>query len=109
MQAENTQTVEQVGAEITILHEHREVTVGRRNNAAANVDLFQTTNATDFPLFQCTQQLRLQALRQFTDFVEKHGAVGCEFEQTALLCIGTGKRTLLVAEKLGLEEVFWNC
>src|SRR5687767_11756493 len=75
LEAENAQTIVKVCAEVAFLYEHVEIAVSRRNDAASNLELLQSTNPPNFPLFQRAQQLRLERGRQLTDLIEEDGTV----------------------------------
>ena len=52
------------------------------------------------------EQLRLEAERHLADLVEHQRALGRLLELARLVAIRAGERAALVAEELGLEQLF---
>ncbi len=63
---------------------------------------------TIFAFLEHPQQLGLQVRRHLADLVEQQRAALRHFEQAFLVQRGAGERAFLVAEQLGLDEIFWN-
>ena len=56
------------------------------------------------PIFDDTQELRLQHRRKLTDLIEKNGASSGELQLARFRRRGAGERASLVAEELTLDE-----
>ena len=57
------------------------------------------------PDFEEAQQLHLDVLVEFAEFVEEQGAAVGDLEEALVVAVGAGERPLLVAEQLALDEV----
>ena len=105
---EHVQAVEQVFAQLALLHRFERIDVGRGDDAHVDRLLVPAAEAAEAALLQHAQQLDLRRRRHLADLVEKQRAAIGELE-AALAAIGrAGERALLVAEDLALEQRFGN-
>jgi len=85
-----------------------EIFVGGCNDL--NVDALGTraTETTNRAILDRLQQLRLQALRQQCQFIEKQRSTVCRVKEAGLRVSSVGKSAALEAEQFGLEQCVWN-
>ena len=104
-QRQHVQTIEQILAELAVLHEVEQFTVGRRDDA--DIDLHRLAAADGFhhAFLQRAQQLHLGGQRQFADFVEEQRAAGGLDEFAHVAFGGAGKRALLMPEQDRFHEI----
>src|SRR5947209_12309584 len=69
---------------------------------------FVATDAFDFTFLQYAQQFGLHAQRHVTDLVEEDCAVLRLFEFADVASSSAGKRTFLVSEEFGFDQLCWN-
>ena len=104
--------LERVDAEIQVLAEFvladhcPQVAIGGTKHADVDAIGLGVADAADFARFQESQQLDLNVLVEFADLVEEQRAAVGDFEQALVIAVGTGERTLDVAEQLAFDQVF---
>ena len=68
-------------------------------------DGFGVAEPADFARFQEAEQLHLDVLVEFAEFVEEERAAVGDFEQALVVAVGAGERALAVAEQFALDQV----
>src|SRR5450631_4217934 len=77
-------------------------------NPYIHADGLISANALDFALLKHAQQLRLHGQWHIADLIEENRAVFCLLELPQMAGGGSGKRSLLVAEQFGFDQLRWN-
>ncbi len=97
-------------AEIGILakalsrHLHAQIAVGGRDDADVHPNRTLAAHATDFPLLEHAEQLRLELQGQLTDFVQEKRAPLRLLEDALVGDLGAREGSPLVPEELGLDQ-----
>ena len=87
--------------------DHRvEVLVGGADDPRVDGDRLAAADALDHPLLEEAQQLDLKRQRDVADLVEEQGAALGQLDLADVRLDRAGERAALVAEQLGLEQVF---
>src|SRR5262249_12362286 len=107
--AEDAESVIQVGPEFSLRRPGFQIAVGRRDQPHICADGLIATDALERLLMEHTQQLRLQGQRHVSDFVKKDRAAVALLELADTAPVGAGKRTFLVSEQFALQKVFRDC
>ena len=81
-----------------------EIAVGGGNDAHVDGDFAGAADRTHGALLQHAQQLHLHGQRHLADFVEEDRAAVGDFEQAALVLVGSGERALQIAEQFAFEQ-----
>ncbi|MNP13147.1 hypothetical protein D3C76_1054160 [compost metagenome] len=98
--------MEQIGAKIPGQHLFAQVTVRRRQHTDIHPQAAVITDALNIAVLQHAQQLSLQRLRQFTDFIEEKRAVVGHFKLAAAVADGSRKRPFHMTEQLAFRHTF---
>jgi hypothetical protein len=98
----------QILAEVALLDFGLEVLVRRRDHAHIHVDRLRRAQAFDLAFLKHAQRLGLRLQTHVRHFVEEDRAAVCLLEFPNLPLRGAGKRALLVAEQLRLDELLGN-
>src|SRR6266536_2684115 len=93
-------------AKIATLHRFLQVPIGRRDDANIRLQCARRAEALELALLQHAKELRLGGRTHLRHFVEKQHTAGRELELTRLRVLSAGEGTPLVAEQLGLEQLF---
>src|SRR5262249_55708071 len=104
-QREHLEPIIEVLAEATLRELILHVPVRRRDDAHVDALLLGRANGADLAFLQRAQELRLERERHLRHFVEEERAAVGDLEEALFLLVCAGKRSLLVAEELTLEEV----
>src|SRR5208283_3998442 len=102
----NRQPVIEVLAETPLPHFFLEVPVGRGNHPHVHLNIAHTPHAPHHLIFQHSQQLGLQQRRKLANLIQKQRASVSHFKQPLLHGLGIGKRALLMAKQLRLDQCF---
>src|SRR5208283_5059747 len=81
-----------------------EVPVGSGDDAHVDRNLAGATYRTDTALLQHAKQFDLHGHRHFTDLVEKNRALIGNLEESTPILVGSGERTLDIAEQFAFEQ-----
>src|SRR5882724_6525589 len=100
---EDRQTIIEILAELLFLNQLAQVAVGCGHHPHVNLETVRTTQPLHFALFQKSQQLGLQAERQFADFIEKEGSTLRRVNSTDARLHRPGERSLGISEQFGFE------
>jgi hypothetical protein len=100
----HVEAVEQVLAELALLHFLLQGSVRGGNDAHVDLNIRGAADALERLLFEEAQELGLEQGHHLADFVEEYRAAVGRFQQAALLPVGAGERAALVAEQLALEQ-----
>ena len=103
---DHVETVEQVFAETAVGHAGFEVGVGRGNKPGVGGQCFRTAHSRILAGFQQSQQLALHTRRQFTDLVQKQGAVPGHGNLALARRGGAREGPLLMAEHFAFQQGF---
>src|SRR5439155_1883074 len=98
--------VEEVPAKRTSRDVRRPIFVRSGNHAHVDVSSANVADALDLARLKHPQQLRLGSEGQSSDFVEEDGAAVGALEASWARRDGSGERSLLDAEQLGLDQAF---
>src|SRR2546430_13893439 len=101
----HVEPVVEVFAEAAGLHLLDESLVRRRDDAHVDVDQFVTADPPELAALEDAEELHLEVLAHLADLVEEQRAAVGDLEQTLVVRVRAGERTLLMAEELALEEV----
>ncbi|MNF63646.1 hypothetical protein D3C84_453540 [compost metagenome] len=107
-QREDRQAIVEVFTKAPRRHLAGQVAVAGGQHANIQADRLAPTDPLHFTLLQHAQQLGLQALRHFGNFIEQNGAALGQLELARRAGDGAGEGTLLMAEQRGLEHVVGN-
>ena len=105
---ENLEPIKEIAAKLLFGDHLCQIAIGGGDQANIDVDGAGATEALDFPFLQSAQKLGLQVEREFADFIEEERALVREFEAAHFAGDGSGKRALLVAEQLALDQAGRN-
>src|SRR3954466_14966776 len=105
-QRQHVEAVVQVLAEIALGDHLLEIFLGPGNHAHVDVDRLAAADALDRPVLDRAQQLHLHRQRYIVDVVEEQRAALGHFEAAWLVFNRAGERAALVAEELGLDQIF---
>ena len=105
MNVEHVQPVEQVFAEVALDDHLLQVAVRGADHANVHLDGRAFAEPLNFAGFEEAEQLHLNVLVEFAEFVEEDGAAVGDFEEALVIAVGPGERALLVAEELALGQV----
>src|SRR5215218_1677 len=103
-EGEHLEPVVEIRAESSLLDALRERLVGGGENARVAPQLGGAAEATEGPLLEHLEQLRLHLGDDLADLVEEEGAAPGDLEQPALGLLRVGEGAALVPEQLTLEE-----
>jgi hypothetical protein len=81
-----------------------QVAIRRDHQPCVHSDGTYAAQSFKFLLLENAQQLGLQLRWNIANFIQKEGSLVCEFDSSNLLCDGSGKRSLFVAEKFALQQ-----
>ena len=96
---DDVQPVEQVLAELALLHHLAQVDVGGGDDPHVDLDRLHAAEPHELALLDHAQQLGLRLERDVADLVEEDGALVGEIEQPLLRVHRAGERALHVAEQ----------
>ena len=102
----NIDSVVEVFAEGSVENHLIQVKRRGRNDSNVNAHFHVTADAAQLPLLKNSQQLGLEQQRQVADFVQEKCSAACRFQKASSLTVGSGERSLLVAEQLTFQQVF---
>ena len=102
---DDVEPVEQVLAELALLHHLAQVAVGRGDDAHVHAQRAGAAEPLELVLLEHAQDLRLRARAHVADFVEEQRAAVGLLEAADALLVGAGEGALLVTEQLRLEQV----
>ena len=102
---EHVQPIKQVFAELAIGDHLAEVAMCGTDDADIHHERVAVAEALDLARLEEAEQLHLDVLVEFAEFVEEHGAAIGDLEETLVIAVGAGERSLLVAEELALGKV----
>ena len=98
--------VVEVGAEGSGLAHGRQVPIGGRDDAHIGLEVAGAAEAPKGPGLEHPQQLGLDGGFDLADLIQEQGAALGPLDEAALLLVCPGEGPALVAEQLGLEELF---
>src|SRR3990167_2527844 len=107
-QREDRQAIVEVLAKAPRRHFAGQVTVTGGQHANVQADRLAPPHPLHLTLLQHAQQLGLQALRHFGNFIEQNGAALGQLELARRAGDGTSEGALLMAEQRGFEHVVGN-
>ena len=107
-QADHIEAVKQVLAKCTLLDALFQILVRRGNDAYIGLDRAVAANAIEMAIAEHAQQPGLQVKWHVANLVEKQRAAVGLLKAATTHGLRTGEGTTLVAEQLGLEQVFRN-
>ncbi|OIQ81875.1 hypothetical protein GALL_363420 [mine drainage metagenome] len=107
-QADDVEAMEQVLAELPLLHPLLQVLVGGGDDADMRLDRVVATHAIEVSIGQHAQQPGLQLVRHIADFVEKQRAALGLLEAPAPGRLRAGEGAALMAEQFALQQVSRN-
>ena len=81
-----------------------EIAIGGGDHAHVDGNFAGAAHRTHGALLQHAQQFDLHGQRHLADFVEEDGAAVGDFEQAALVLVGSGESALQIAEQFALEQ-----
>src|SRR5262249_61891438 len=100
----HVEAIEQVGPELLLLDERREVPVGGRDQPRVGAKRAPAAQPLELALLEHPQELRLELEGNLAHFVqEARYAVG-QLEAAVALRDGAGERAFLVAEQLAFQQ-----
>ena len=102
--AQNIQSIEQVGPELSALHSIAQGSIGRRHYAHVHRNSDGSADPRHLALLQHPQKLYLNRVRNLADLIEKNRTAVREFESPQSSLGGAGERALLVAEQFALQQ-----
>ena len=102
---DDVQAVEEILAELALLHHLPQIDVGRGDDAHVDLDRLHAAEPHELALLDHAQQLGLRLERDVADLVEEDAALVGEVEQPLLRVDGAGERALHVAEERRLEQI----
>src|SRR5678815_313499 len=102
--ADRIHAVEQVAAEASVGDCRSQILVRGRDDARVHLDLLGSADTEERALLERTQQLALLLRLEAPDLVHEERAATGELEQSDLPRFRAGKRPLLVAEQLRLDQ-----
>src|SRR6185312_14535497 len=102
--AHDVEPVEQVFAELALLHQAAEIAVGGDEDAHVDLDGALGADAAQLALLQDAQELDLHRRWHLAHLVEEQGAAVGDLEEAAALGVGAGEGAAHVAEERGLEQ-----
>ena len=91
-----------------MLNERPQILVGRGNDAHIGLDRRPASDCCVFALLEHPQQPRLRVHRHVADLVQKQRPAFGLLETPGGTVLRAGKRALLVAEQLGLDQIARN-
>ena len=90
------------------LDQFAQIRVGRRHHSDVHPETVRAAQSLHFALLQKSQQLGLQAQRQFADFIEEKRSALRRVNSSDARLHRSGERSLGVAEQFSLEQRFGN-
>src|SRR5262249_37929523 len=102
---EGADTKIEILAEIFLVRHVAQVAVGGTDYAHVGAEWLGVADSTDLAGFQKAQQLDLDVLVQFTEFVEKERSAIGDLEKPLMVAVGAGERSLAMTEQLTLDQV----
>src|SRR5262249_32477376 len=96
----------QVLTKFVLLDHLPQITIGSAQDADIAAERLSLADAADFTGLEKAQQLHLNVLVQFADFVEKKRAAIGHFEKSFVIALCASECTAAMAEKLALDQVF---
>src|SRR5262245_11547320 len=104
-QRQHVKTVEQVLAEVALLHPVQELAVGSGDDANVDLHRLAAADGLDRALLERAEQLHLRGQRQLADLVQKQRAA-MGLDELAGVPLGRAREgALLVAEQDRLDEI----
>ena len=108
LQVHHIEAEEQILAEGPLPHAFRQIPVGRGNDTDIHRHRPRSTHAVDHPFLNGAQELGLQAHIHLGNLVQQQRAAIGFLELADPAGNGPGKGALLMAEKLGFQQVLGN-
>src|SRR5688572_18507196 len=81
-----------------------DIAIGRGDQADLHPELLVAAHASEGPILEKTQELRLERPAHITYLIEEDRAAVCLFHPAMLLAQRTGERSLLVPEKFAFQQ-----
>ncbi len=100
----HVEAVEEVLTELPFCDKHRQVAIGRRDDADVGGHLLGAAHPPELPLLQHAQEFDLHRRRHLADLVEKYRAALGHLDEALLVGVGAGEGALHMAEELRLEK-----
>src|SRR5579864_2447274 len=101
---DDVQAIVQIFAEEIFGHSFVEIAVGGGDDAHIDGNLTSAAHRANSTLLQYAQQLDLHGQSHLADFIEEDRAAVCDFEESALVLVRSGKGAFQITEKLTFKQ-----
>ncbi len=101
---EHIQPVEKIGAELLLLHQSTEVSIGGGDQARVRREGARTSQAFELALLQDAQQFGLQLERNLADLVQEDGSAIGQLKAADALRDGAGESAALMSEEFTFQQ-----